>query len=85
MASVQAATSMNSAAAKRWDDIGILYSTNQNCALYSFLSPGCPHYSPKMPDKPMRDPGAGGMRAAMIFGVVAATIEIGIVLWMMYC
>jgi hypothetical protein len=38
-----------------------------------------------MPDKPMRDPGAGGMRAAMIFGVVAATIEMAVVLWMMYC
>jgi hypothetical protein len=85
VASVHAATSRNSAATRRWDDIGIFYSTNRNCALYSYLSPGRPNFLPKMPDKPMRDPGAGGMRAAMIFGVVAATIEMAVVLWMMYC
>jgi hypothetical protein len=33
----------------------------------------------------MRDPGARGMRAAVIFGVLAATIEMGILLWAMYC
>ena len=38
-----------------------------------------------MSDKPMRDPGARGMRAAIVFGVVAATIEMGILLWAMYC
>lgn len=26
-----------------------------------------------------------GLRVALAFGVVAATIEMGIVLWMMYC
>jgi hypothetical protein len=29
--------------------------------------------------------GRAALRAAMIFGVVAATLEMGIVLWMMYC
>ncbi len=33
----------------------------------------------------MTEGGNRGLRAALIFGVVAATIEIGIVLWMMYC
>ena len=38
-----------------------------------------------MSDKPLRDPGARGMRAAIIFGITAATIEMGVILWMMYC
>ena len=29
--------------------------------------------------------GKTALRAAMIFGIVAATVEMGIVLWMMYC
>ena len=29
--------------------------------------------------------GRKGIRAALTFGIVAATIELGIVLWMMYC
>ena len=29
--------------------------------------------------------GKSALRAALVFGVVAATIEMGIVLWMMYC
>ena len=29
--------------------------------------------------------GSKGMRKAFTFGIVAATIELGIVLWMMYC
>jgi hypothetical protein len=29
--------------------------------------------------------GKAAFRAALVFGVVAATIEMGIVLWMMYC
>ncbi len=31
------------------------------------------------------DKGKPILRAALIFGIVAATIEMGIVLWMMYC
>ena len=31
------------------------------------------------------DKGKTVFRAALIFGIVAATIEMGIVLWMMYC
>jgi hypothetical protein len=33
----------------------------------------------------MTDGGNKGLRAALGFGVVAATIQMGIVLWMMYC
>jgi hypothetical protein len=29
--------------------------------------------------------GRSALRAALVFGVVAATVEMGIVLWMMYC
>jgi hypothetical protein len=29
--------------------------------------------------------GKTALRAAMIFGIVAATVEMSIVLWMMYC
>jgi hypothetical protein len=29
--------------------------------------------------------GKAGLQAAIIFGIVAATLEMGIVLWMMYC
>ncbi|HEX3867672.1 MAG TPA: hypothetical protein VHV78_13005 [Gemmatimonadaceae bacterium] len=29
--------------------------------------------------------GRKGLRVALTFGIVAATIEIGVVLWMMYC
>jgi hypothetical protein len=29
--------------------------------------------------------GKAGLRAAMIFGIVAATLEMGVLLWMMYC
>jgi hypothetical protein len=29
--------------------------------------------------------GKAGLRAALIFGIVAATLEMGILLWMMYC
>jgi hypothetical protein len=32
-----------------------------------------------------QDKGKTLLRAAVTFGVVAATIEMGIVLWMMYC
>jgi hypothetical protein len=31
------------------------------------------------------DKGKPVLRAALIFGIVAATIEMGVVLWMMYC
>jgi len=31
------------------------------------------------------DKGKPILRAALIFGIAAATIEMGIVLWMMYC
>jgi hypothetical protein len=29
--------------------------------------------------------GKAALRGALIFGIVAATVEMGIVLWMMYC
>jgi hypothetical protein len=29
--------------------------------------------------------GKTALRSALIFGVVAATVEMGVVLWMMYC
>jgi hypothetical protein len=29
--------------------------------------------------------GRTALRAALVFGIVAATIEMGIVLWMVYC
>jgi len=29
--------------------------------------------------------GKAGLPAALIFGIVAATLEMGILLWMMYC
>jgi hypothetical protein len=33
----------------------------------------------------MTEGGNRGLRWALVFGVAAATIEMGIVLWMMYC
>ena len=40
----------------------------------------------RQPRREMSDPQAGGgLRGPLIFGVVAATIEMAIVLWLMYC
>jgi hypothetical protein len=33
----------------------------------------------------MSDERSGGLRGPLIFGVIAATIELAIILWIMYC
>jgi hypothetical protein len=33
----------------------------------------------------MSEPHGGGLRGPLIFGVIAATIELAIVVWLMYC
>jgi hypothetical protein len=38
-----------------------------------------------MTDERTAVPGRGSLRAALIFGVVAATIEMAALLWLLYC
>jgi hypothetical protein len=42
-----------------------------------------PESSPER--RPVGEPGARGLRAALIFGVVAATIEMAVLLWVANC